>query len=332
MTARHVISLSDLTDEDLHSIVVRGARFAGRPGAAGGSGASGGSGAAGRPGAAEAPLAGTVTGILFRRTSTRTRTAFSVGAQRLGGGITVIRPEELQLATGETAEDTGAVLSRMLDVLVARTADDEAEMRRWASLGGMSVVNAMSAQEHPTQALADLATLYRRFGGIEGLRVLYVGEGNNTAAALALGLSRFRDVHLHLATPPGYGLAADIATRAAKQAAAHGSTLTEGRDPADVPGGADVVYTTRWQTTGTTKADPDWRRAFEPFRVTAGLWKANPGALFMHDLPAHRGEEVTAEVLDGPRSIAFEQAENKMWSAMAVLEWCVHGTAEARGA
>ncbi|TDD94831.1 ornithine carbamoyltransferase [Actinomadura rubrisoli] len=314
MTARHVISLSDLSDEDLHSVMVRGARFAGRSGADG------------------APLAGTVTGILFRRTSTRTRTAFSAGAQRLGGGIVTFRPEELQLATGETAEDTGAVFARMLDIMVARTADDQAEMRAWAALGGMSVVNAMSAQEHPTQGLTDLTTLHRRFGRIEGLRVLYVGEGNNTAAALALGLTRFRDVHLHLATPPGYGLSAEIGTRAAKQAAANGSTLTESQSLEDVPERMDVVYTTRWQTTGTSKADPDWRRLFEPFQVTGDLWRASPDALFMHDLPAHRGDEVTAEVLDGPRSIAFEQAENKMWSAMAVLEWCANGVVERRGA
>ncbi|WP_131741867.1 ornithine carbamoyltransferase [Actinomadura roseirufa] len=314
MTERHVISLTDLTDEDVHSVVVRGARFAEGRGADG------------------APLAGTVTGILFRRTSTRTRTAFSAGAQRLGGGVVVFRPEELQLATGETAADTGAVLAGMLDVLVARTADDEAEMREWAALGGMSVVNAMSEQEHPTQGLADLTTLYRRFGAVEGLRVLYVGEGNNTAAALALGLTRFRDVHLHLATPPGYGLAAATATRAAKQAASCGSTFTEGQSLRDVPEGVDVIYTTRWQTTGTTKDDPDWRRSFEPFQVTAGLWRASPDALFMHDLPAHRGDEVTADVLDGDRSIAFEQAENKMWSAMAVLEWCVRGVVERRGA
>lgn len=310
MTARHLISVCDLPDEDLSSVIARGARYA-----AGG-------------GRDAAPLAQTVTGIYFRKTSTRTRTAFSVGAQRLGGGIVTFGPDDLQLATGETAADTGAVFARMLDILVTRTAGDEAQLREWAAHGGMSLVNAMSSAEHPTQALADLTTCLRRFGRIEGLRVLYVGEGNNTAAALALSLTRFRDVRLHLATPPGYGLAADIAAVAARQATRYGATFTQGHDLAEVPERMDVIYTTRWQTTGTTKPDPEWRRVFEPFRVTSGLWRSSPGAVFMHDLPAHRGEEVTAEVLDGPRSIAFEQAENKMWSAMAVLEWCARGVIE----
>jgi ornithine carbamoyltransferase len=307
MTARHVISLSDLSDADLHSIIARGAHFAERRGPP------------------PSPLAGTVTGIYFRQTSTRTRTAFAAGAQRLGGGIVGLRPEELQLATGETGADTAAVLSRMLDVLVTRTAGDEAELRAWAGQARMSVVNAMSAREHPTQGLADLTTCYRHFGRIEGLRVLYAGEGNSTAAALALGLTRFADVSLHVAAPAGYGLPADISARAAAQAAACGAAFTESHDLAGAPGRADVIYTARWQTTGSAKPDPRWRRAFEPFRVTRDLWQRSPGAVFMHDLPAHRGEEVTAGVLDGPASIAFEQAGNKMWSAMAVLEWCACG-------
>jgi ornithine carbamoyltransferase len=314
VTARHLISLSDLSDTDLHSIVARGASFGDRPGAVG------------------APLAGTVTGIFFRWTSTRTRTAFSAGAQRLGGGIVALHPDDLQLATGETVGDTAAVLGRMLDILVARTAAEQTELRDMAAAGGMSVVNAMSAEEHPTQALADLTTCVRRFGRIRGLRVLYVGEGNSTAAALALGFTRFPDVHLHLAVPPGYGLPADIAARAAKQAAAHGSVLTVGADLTDVPEEVDVVYTARWQTTGSTKPDPDWRRVFAPFQVTRALWRSSPDAVFMHDLPAHRGDEVSADVLDGPMSLAFEQAGNKMWSAMAVLEWCARGAVEPRGA
>ncbi|MFE0772850.1 ornithine carbamoyltransferase [Streptomyces sp. NPDC058861] len=301
---RHLISIDDLGFEEMHRIVQRGADFA-----------------AGRCEDAR-PLHDAVVGVLFRKTSTRTRTAFSAGTLRLGGRLITYGPADLQENTGETVEDTAAVLSRMLDVLVARTAGSEAELRAFAAQQRMAVVNAMSAAEHPTQALTDLTTLLGRFGRIEGLRVLYVGEGNNTASALTLALSRYRGTELHLRTPGGYGVEQHYLDRAAEHAAGSGALVEQRHDMVDLPE-ADVVYTTRWQTTGTTKPDPDWRIAFEPFRVDKAVMDAAPGALFMHDLPAHRGDEVTAEVLDGPASIAFAQAENKYHSARAVLEWCV---------
>lgn len=302
----HLISLDDLPDPALRSIVDRGAALR-------------------RDGVAGATLAGMVVGIYFRRTSTRTRTAFSSGALRLGAGIISYGPGDLQLNTGETSEDTGRVMSGMLDILVTRTAGDPEEMRVWSAQKRMAVVNAMSAEEHPTQALADLTTLALRFGAVDGLHVLYVGEGNNTAAALALGLSRYRGTRLDLRTPPGYGLARTVRERADAWTERTGSTVSERHDLDDLPVDFDVVYTTRWQTTGTTKPDPDWRDAFTPFQVSAELMGRQGNAVFMHDLPAHRGEEVTADVLDGPVSIAFDQAENKMYSAMAVLEWCAGG-------
>ncbi len=306
---RHLISLADLPDPAVRAIVERGAQLARDA-------------AAGTPPAPA--LAGTVVGTYFSKTSTRTRTAFSSGALRLGAAVLGFGPGDLQLNTGESIEDTGQVLARMLDTLVVRTAGDPAHMRALAAQDRMAVINAMSADEHPTQALADLTTLHLRFGSPDGLRMLYVGEGNNSAAALALGLSRYRGTLLELRTPPGYGLDPALLERAAATAAANGSAVRERHDPPDPPSDVDVVYTTRWQTTGTSKPDPDWRSVFEPFQVTAALMAGAPKAVFMHDLPAHRGEEVTAEVLDGPDSIAFDQAENKMYSAMAVLEWC-HG-------
>jgi ornithine carbamoyltransferase len=305
--ARSVVSTDDLTDEQLRAVVDRGVEFA-----------------TGRA-AAAAPLAGRIAGMYFRMTSTRTRTAFSSGALRLGAQIITFGPADLQTNTGESTEDTGRVLSRMLDVLVARTGGESAELRGWAAQNRMSVVNAMSAVEHPTQALTDLTTMSCHFGRIDGLRVLYVGEGNNTAAALALTLGRYRGAELMLRTPPGYGLVGEVRARALAHAARCGATVRERHDMDDLPTDVDVIYTTRWRTTGTSKTDPRWRGVFAPFQVTAALWQASPKALFMHDLPAHRGEEVTADVLDGPASIAFEQAENKMHSAMAVLEWCRGG-------
>lgn len=300
---RHLISIDDLTDDDLYRLVQRGAEYS--------------------RGAAEGarPLSGAVVGVLFRKTSTRTRTAFSAGALRLGAGLVTFGPDDLQLATGESVEDTGAVLSGMLDVLVARTAGPESELRAYAAQKRMAVVNAMSAAEHPTQALTDLTTIDRYFGRVDGIRVLYVGEGNNTASALTLALSRYPGTELHLRTPPGYGVEASFLDRAAAAARRSGARVEQRHDLAGLPD-VDVVYTTRWQTTGTTKPTPDWRTTFAPFQVDEALMARTPDAVFMHDLPAHRGDEVTAAVLDGPASIAFAQAENKYHSARAVLEWC----------
>ncbi|WP_328345688.1 ornithine carbamoyltransferase [Micromonospora sp. NBC_00421] len=300
---RHLISIDDLSDDQLRWIVQRGAEYS--------------RGAVG----ADRPLSGRVVGVLFRRTSTRTRTAFSAGALRLGAGLVTYGPDDLQLNTGESVEDTGTVLSGMLDVLVARTAGPEAELRAYAAQKQMSVVNAMSAVEHPTQALADLTTIVRHFGRVEGVRVLYVGEGNNTASALTLALSRYPGTELHLRTPPGYGVGQRYLDQAAASARHSGARVEQRHDLSALPP-VDVVYTTRWQTTGSTKPTPDWRTAFAPFQVDEALLAAVPDAVFMHDLPAHRGEEVTAAVLDGPASIAFTQAENKYHSARAVLEWC----------
>jgi ornithine carbamoyltransferase len=309
--ARHLISIDELSDAELRGIVDRGVHFA-RTAESGNADSS-------------RALAGKVVGVYFRKTSTRTRTAFSSGALRLGAGLIAYGPDDLQLNTGESTEDTGRVMSLMLDVLVARTSGDPLEMRAWAEQRRMAVVNAMSADEHPTQALADLTTLARRFGAPDGLSVLYMGEGNNSAAALALGLTRYRGTRLELRTPPGYGLDKAVLERASAQADAHRSSIAEYHDVDKLSADFDVVYTTRWQTTGTSKPDPDWRRIFAPFQVTGDVMDRAGATVFLHDLPAHGGEEVTAEVLDGPSSLAFEQAGNKLHSAMAVLEWCAAG-------
>jgi ornithine carbamoyltransferase len=301
---RHLISINDLTTPELRRIIGRSAELS-------------------MARTRSLPvLDGMVTGIYFRKTSTRTRTSFSVAAMRLGAKVLTIGPDDLQVNTGESLEDTTAVLSMMLDQLVVRTAADPAELRTYAAQPRMAVISAMTADEHPTQAITDLATMLCRFGRLEKLRVCYVGEGNNSAAALALALSRFKGTTLTLRTPAGYGLDAAVLKAATESALAHGATIEERHTMDDLPEDLDVVYTTRWQTTGTSKADPNWRADFAPFQVTADLWRSSPRAVFLHDLPAHRGEEVTAEVLDGPASLAFHQAENKLYAAMAVLEWC----------
>jgi ornithine carbamoyltransferase len=268
-----------------------------------------------------------MVGIYFRKTSTRTRTSFTVGAAKLGADVIAYGPADLQLATGETIDDTARVLSGYLDALVLRTAAPLDEMRAFAAQPRMAVVNAMADVEHPTQALADLTTMKAHFGRLEGLNVLYLGEGNNSAAALALALARVPGARLTLLTPPGHGVFPAAMETARALAAGTGAVIEERHTAEDPPRGVDVVYTTRWQTTGTSKPDPEWRTVFAPFSVTQALMDAvsGPETVFMHDLPAVRGEDVAGEVLDGPRSIAWTQAENKLYSAMAVLEWCVAG-------
>jgi ornithine carbamoyltransferase len=274
------------------------------------------------------PLLGKIIGLYFRNTSTRTRTSFAVATIKLGGSALIYGANDLQIETGETYEDTGRVLSGYLDGLVIRTAGPQSEMCDLAKQNVMPVINAMSSREHPTQALADLAALKAHFGSLEGLRILYVGEGNNTASALAYALSRIRGVYFELLTPPGFALPDSIITECDLLARQHGATLRAHQSIDELPSCVDAVYTTRWRTTGVSRTDPNWRDAFRQFSVTPMMMNrvSKPsGTVFLHDLPAVRGEEVDAAVLDGPQSIAFQQARFKLFGAMAALEWCLCG-------
>jgi ornithine carbamoyltransferase len=310
MSKRHLLSLAHLEASDIVDIVNRTERIATGQHAEGQS------------------LRGKAVGIYFRKTSTRTRTAFSLGAAKLGAAVVVYGPHDLQINTGETVQDTTRVLSEYLDALVVRTAECIDEMELFASQRTMSVINAMSDKEHPTQALADLAMLQRHFGHLRGLTVLYLGEGNSTAAGLALAISKMEQMKLTLLTPDGYGLPREILEQSQLFARRSGSRIEQYHDLAYLPEQVDVVYTARWQTTGSSKSDPNWRTYFRPFSVTQRLMERvskSAGTIFMHDLPAVRDEDVMSDVLDGSQSIAFQQAGNKLFGAMAVLEWCLLG-------
>lgn len=306
---RHLLSLKEVGPENLARLVDHALAFAARP-------------------VNEPLLAGKTVGIYFKGTSTRTRTAFTVGAIKLGATPVAYGPNDLQIATGETLSDTARVLSNYLDALVIRTNASIDEMRAFASQGEMAVINAMSDTEHPTQAIADLVTIKEVFGRLNGVEILYVGEGNNTAAALALAVSLSPGMRLTLATPKDYGMEPDVLETARGLCRQSGSAVEEFHDLSTVPRGFDVVYATRWQTMGVPKSDPHWKEKFIPYRVTPELMRRfsrNGHTVFMHDLPAVRGDDVVDEVLDGPSSVAFRQAKHKMTSAMAVLEWCVAG-------
>jgi ornithine carbamoyltransferase len=309
MAAKHLLSISDLNGETLLSLVENAVAIAeGR-----------------REG--HRPLTGRIVGIYFRKTSTRTRTSFTVGAMKLGAQVIAYGPNDLQIVTGETVPDTANVLANYLDALVIRTNDAIGEMLQFASQDRMAVINAMSANEHPTQSLADLATLRERFGRLAGLHVLYLGEGNNSASAIALAMARLPGMRLTLVTPEEYGLPVDFIAEVQATAAANGSQIEQHHDMGRLPRqGVDAVYTTRWLTMGVQRAD-DWLPKFRPYAVTpevmAEVSKPDGSTVFLHDLPAMRGYEVLDEVLDGPQSIALRQAYHKMTSAMAVLEWCL---------
>ncbi len=269
-------------------------------------------------------LAGKVVGIYFRGTSTRTRTAFSVGAMKLGADIISYGPNDLQINTGETIEDTARVLSNYLDALVVRTNDSVEEMRAMTTQNEMAIINAMSECEHPTQSIADLVTIKETFGRLNDIHVLYLGEGNNTAAALAFATAQIKGMRLTVVTPEGYGLPESVLDRAAEVATRSGSFVTQIHDLEELPRDVDVVYTARWQTMGVPKAEVGWEAKFAPYKVSAALMEhvsKSPKTVFMHDLPAVRGGDVDDEVLDGPQSRAFRQAYHKMTSAMSVLEW-----------
>ncbi len=310
MTARHVLSITELGAQNLAYLVNESLLIS--------SGDQ----------KVKRPLEGKVVGIYFRGTSTRTRTAFTVGATHLGATTIAYGPNDLQIVTGETIDDTARVLANFLDVLVIRTNQSVAEMRALANQGEMSIVNAMSDSEHPTQAIADLVTLREEFGRLDGVHVLYLGEGNNTAASLALAVAQTPGMRLTLVTPEGYGMDEEIMETAKQLAAVHKASIEHHHRIDDLPVNVDAVYTSRWQTMGVPKAESNWEMKFEPFRVTRALMErvSKPsGTIFLHDLPAVRGSDVDDEVLDGPQSRAFRQARHKMTSAMAVLEWCAAG-------
>lgn len=308
MPIRHFLSVSELGTEKLSCLVERSLAMA----AAAGRGAQ--------------PLKGKIVGIYFRRSSTRTRTAFTAGALHLGASVIAYGPNDLQIITGETISDTARVLSGFLDALVIRTNDPIDEMEIFAGQNDMAVINAMSANEHPTQAIADLVTLREEFGRLADLHVLYLGEGNNTVAALALAMSQTPGMQLTVVTPAGYGLDSDLLEKAAALAKKNGARVEQHHDMNNLPKRVDAVYATRWQTMGVPKADPNWLELFAPYCVTPEVMSrvSKPsGTIFLHDLPAVRGGDVLDEVIDGPQSRAFRQAQHKLSSAMAILESCL---------
>jgi ornithine carbamoyltransferase len=278
------------------------------------------------------PLAGRTVALLFEKPSLRTRVSFEIAARELGGESIHLGQADVGLGTRETPADVSRTLSRWVTAIVARTFS-HSTVEELAAASTVPVVNALSDREHPCQALADLLTLRDRFGRLKGLRLAFVGESNNVFLSLAQAAVG-QGIEVRLAHPAGYGPDGP-AQAAIRTAAAHGGgRLTLGNDPAEAAIGVDAVYTDTWISMGDEDEADVRRAAFAGFRVDAGLMRrAAPHAVAMHCLPAHRGEEITAEVIDGPRSVAFDQAENRLHVQKALLlALAGRGTERARAA
>jgi ornithine carbamoyltransferase len=251
-------------------------------------------------------LAGQSVALVFERPSTRTRVSFEVGVAELGGTPLILRGDELQLTRGESVGDTARVFSRYVAGIVIRAGSDEI-VRELAGAADVPVINGLTPEHHPCQALADLMTLRERFGELDGLKVAYVGDGNNVAHSLAL-VGRRLGVEVTVAAPEGYGLEPGV-------------TAFDTAEPFEAVEGADAVYTDVWVSMGE-EADAERRRAdLAPYQLNADLLAAAADrAIALHCLPAHPGEEITEEVLYGERSAVWDQAENRLHAQKALLE------------
>lgn len=264
------------------------------------------------------PLRGKTLGMIFAKASTRTRLSFEVGMFQLGGHALFLSGNDLQLRRGESIPDTARVFSRYVDGIMIRTfaqADVE-ELAAWASI---PVINGLTDLHHPCQILADLMTIREKKGTLSGLKLAFVGDGNNMAHSLMEGGAKF-GMHVVIACPEGYDPDPAIVARARQDALASGARIEVVNDAREAAAGADVVYTDVWASMGQEAEAAARKAVFAPFQVNSPLMDlAHGDAIFMHCLPAHRGEDVTDAVIDGPQSVVFDEAENRLHAQKALL-------------
>ncbi|MFY9586130.1 MAG: ornithine carbamoyltransferase [Actinomycetota bacterium] len=260
--------------------------------------------------------------MIFEKPSTRTRISFEVAIAELGGHPLPLSSAELQLGRGETIEDTGRVLSRYVQGVVVRTFEQE-RLERLADAASIPVINALSDLEHPCQALADLLTIREKRSSLADVKLTYVGDGNNVAHSLLLA-GALAGMHVTVATPPGYAPIPQIVKRSEIIAEETGGSVTVTAEAPQAVRGADVVYTDVWASMGQEREAEERRLIFAPYQLNAVLLgRAAPDAIVLHCLPAHRGEEITDDVIDGPHSVVWQQAENRLHTQKALLEWLV---------
>ena len=271
---------------------------------------------------AEQPLAGPkAVAVVFDKSSTRTRVSFEAGITQLGGSAVILEGSTSQLGRGETISDTSRVLSRYVDAIVWRTSGQE-RVEEMASVATVPVVNALTDSFHPCQILADLQTIRERLGRLAGVALTYLGDGaNNVAHSLLLG-GATAGLHVRIASPAGFTPASDVVRDAKARADHTGGSVTLIADPYAAVTGADVVVTDTWTSMGQESDGLDRVAPFRPYQVNAELLgRAAPGAIVLHCLPAHRGEEITDEVIDGPASAVWDEAENRLHAQKALLTW-----------
>ncbi|HET7580694.1 MAG TPA: ornithine carbamoyltransferase [Bacillales bacterium] len=262
-------------------------------------------------------LMGKSLGMIFEKPSTRTRVSFEVGMTQLGGHALYLNGNDLQLGRGETIADTAKVLSQYVDAIMIRTFE-QAKVEALAEAAEVPVINGLTNEFHPCQVLADLLTIQEKCGGFTGKTLAYVGDGNNMAHSLMIGAAKV-GMHCTIASPPGYQPDPEITKKADQLAAETGAVIKVTDDPYDAVQFADVVYTDVWASMGDDQNDARLD-ALMPFQVNAALLlHAQKNPIFMHCLPAHRGEEVTAEIIDGPNAVVFDQAGNRLHAQKALL-------------
>jgi ornithine carbamoyltransferase len=298
MSVRHFLTGTELSAPELDALLSRAAELKREP-------------------LSSSALSGRSVALIFQKPSTRTRVSFEVGVHELGGHPVVLRSDELQLSRGEALRDTALVLSRHVAAVGIRTGPDETleELARYSTV---PIVNMLTAGHHPCQALADLLTLREAHEDLQGLRLAYVGDGNNIARSLAL-LGSLAGLEVAVASPEGYALEPELAPPPGAT-----GTISLHSDPRDAVAGACAVYTDVWVSMGDEATEDERRRALADYRVDDALLDlAAPGAFAMHDLPAHPGDEITAEVLYGSRQRIWDQAENRRHAQKALLELLV---------
>jgi ornithine carbamoyltransferase len=263
-------------------------------------------------------LTGRSVALIFEKPSTRTRVSFEVAVTELGGHAVVLSAAELQLGRGETIQDTGRVLSRYVDAIVLRTFEQE-RLELLSTTAAVPIVNALSDFEHPCQALADLLTLREHFGELPGRVLTYLGDGNNVAHSLLLAGTKMGMV-VRVATPPGFEPIPQVVHRAEEIAAETGGAVEITHDPQEAATGADALYTDVWTSMGQDLEADERALVFPSYQLSQKLVDvADPEAIVLHCLPAHRGLEITDEVIDGPSSVVWDQAENRLHSQKALL-------------
>jgi ornithine carbamoyltransferase len=304
---RHLLKTSDLAADDLAYLLKRAAKFKAKPHSR------------------STLLAGDTVCMYFSKPSTRTRISFETAIVRLGGTPVFLGPNDLQLGRGETIEDTAQVISRYARAFVTRTFKDE-DVERFAAAATIPVINALTDGHHPCQSLADLLTLTEHKGALDGLKITYLGDGNNVAVSL-MQAAALTGTTIALGCPKGHGVPVALAEAARAIARENGADVITTEDPAEALSDADAVYTDVWLSMGDSESEKAKKHAaLSPYRVDGKAMKlAKPDAIFMHCLPAHRGEEVTADVADGPSSVIFDQAENRLHTSVAILYALVEG-------